>query len=135
MSNIAKAITFVSVFIVLCVGVFPAAAVSLIAADQNQGAPPKQGSIEAIDGESLGIAKGTDLTALGVYLMGIVNIFLALIGVVAVIFIIYAGVQLLTSSGDEKKAETAKHTIIYAVIGLAIVGLAAALVNWVIAGI
>ncbi len=46
----------------------------------------------------------------------------------AVIFIIYAGFLYLTSGGDEKKTETAKKYIIYAIIGIAIALLARGIV-------
>lgn len=45
-------------------------------------------------------------------------------GVVAVIFVVFGGISLITSSGDPTKAEKAKKTITYALIGMAIVGLA-----------
>ena len=45
-------------------------------------------------------------------------------GVVVAIFVIYGGVAYITSSGDPAKLQKAKTTILYALIGLAIVGLA-----------
>ena len=45
-------------------------------------------------------------------------------GVVAAIFVVYGGVAYITSSGDPTKLQKAKTTILYALIGLAIVGLA-----------
>ena len=45
-------------------------------------------------------------------------------GVVAAIFVVYGGISYATSSGDPNKTTKAKQVIIYALIGLAIVGLA-----------
>ena len=49
---------------------------------------------------------------------------IAIVGVVAVIFIVYGGILYATSSGDPAKVKKAKDTILYAVIGLIIVALA-----------
>ena len=53
-------------------------------------------------------------------------------GIVAVIFMIYGGIQYVTSSGDTTKVTKAKNTIMNAAIGLVITILAAAIVNLVI---
>ena len=52
-------------------------------------------------------------------------------GVVAVIFIVYGAILYITSSGDSNKLKRAKDTIIYAAIGLIIVGLAEAISSFV----
>lgn len=62
----------------------------------------------------------------------ILNGIIAILGLVAVIFIIYGGVQYMTSAGDAAKLKKAKDTILYAAIGLIISVLAAAIVNFVI---
>lgn len=45
-------------------------------------------------------------------------------GVVAAIFLVFGGISYMTSSGDAGKLTKAKNTILYALIGLVIVGLA-----------
>lgn len=45
-------------------------------------------------------------------------------GAVALIFVVYGGISYTTSAGDPNKLQKAKQTILYALIGLAIVGLA-----------
>ena len=55
-----------------------------------------------------------------------------IIAVIAVIFIIYAGISYMTSAGDSGKLAKAKQTILYAIIGLVIVALAYAITNFVI---
>ena len=62
----------------------------------------------------------------------IINAIILVIGIVAVIAIVYGGVQYMTSTGNTDKIQKAKHTILYAVIGLIICVLAYAIVNIVI---
>ena len=62
----------------------------------------------------------------------IINALLFFIGVVAVIMIIWAGIQYTTSAGDSNKVATAKNTIVYAVIGLIVAIFAYAIVNFVV---
>lgn len=45
-------------------------------------------------------------------------------GIVSAIFVVYGGISYITSAGDASKLQKAKQTILYALIGLAIVGLA-----------
>lgn len=52
-------------------------------------------------------------------------------GAVAVIFVVYGGISYSTSAGDPGKLQKAKQTILYALIGLAIVGLAEAITAFV----
>lgn len=50
--------------------------------------------------------------------------FIGMAGVVALIFVVYGGIAYTTSAGDPTKLQRAKQMILYALIGLAIVGLA-----------
>src|SRR5258708_3892891 len=59
----------------------------------------------------------------------IINFGFIAVGTVALIFIIIAGIKLVRSGGDPKEAEGARQTLTYAIIGLVIVLLAAAIVN------
>ena len=52
-------------------------------------------------------------------------------GLVSVIFIVIGGFGYMTSGGDPNKLQKAKSTIMYALIGLAIVGLAEIIVSFV----
>ena len=60
----------------------------------------------------------------------ILNYVYALIGLVAVFYIVLAAVNFATAQGDVGKVTKAKNTIIFAVIGLVIVVLAAAVTNF-----
>jgi len=62
----------------------------------------------------------------------IVNGLLVIAALAAVIFIILGGIRYIFSQGEDDQATQAKNTILYAVIGLIVIGLAAALVNFVI---
>ena len=62
----------------------------------------------------------------------IINGIIAVLSIIAVIFIIYGGIQYMTSTGDSGKTKKAKDTILYAAIGLIVCSLAAALVNFVV---
>ncbi len=64
---------------------------------------------------------------------GIINAVIGVLGVLAVVVIIIGGVQYMTSNGDPGKVKKAKDTILYGIIGLIIVILSAAIVNFVIA--
>lgn len=67
--------------------------------------------------------------------IGIINAVLGVIALVAVVFVIYGGFLYLTSAGDPSKVKKGKDSIMYALIGLVVVGLAFALVNFVISDI
>ena len=57
---------------------------------------------------------------------------LGFIAMIAVLMLIWGGVNYLTSAGDEDKAKTGKKTIQYAIIGLVVAGIAYAVVNVII---
>jgi hypothetical protein len=54
-----------------------------------------------------------------------------LIGSLSIIFIIVGGLQFVLSGGDSKRVETAKNTILYAVVGLVIAISAYAIVSFI----
>lgn len=59
----------------------------------------------------------------------VVKVLIAVAGVLAFIFIIISGIKIVTSSGDEKKLESAKSTLVYAIIGIIVALLALVMVN------
>ena len=77
-----------------------------------------------------GINGPTKMT-LGQSITGIINYFLGLLGLIAVAFLIYAGVLMVTAGGNEEQVAKAKKIITYAVIGLIIVILSFAIVQFV----
>lgn len=62
----------------------------------------------------------------------VINIFSVIVGIVAVIMIIWGGFKYITSGGDSGNITSAKNTIIYAIIGLVVVALAQFLVQFVL---
>lgn len=80
------------------------------------------------------IAASSD-TPLNTSVLNIINAVIGVLGIVAVIVIIIGGVQYMTSSGDAGKVKKAKDTILYGIIGLVVVILAFAIVNFVIANL
>lgn len=65
-------------------------------------------------------------------ILGIVNFVLILVGILALAFLVYGGFLYITSRGDEDQVATAKSIIVNAVIGIIVIGVAAALVNFVV---
>lgn len=78
---------------------------------------------------------GTSSRELPEAILSLVNGFLVLAGIVAAIILIYGGVQYVISRGDDQATAKAKNTILYAVVGLIVIGLAAAIVNFVVQAI
>lgn len=62
----------------------------------------------------------------------VIDTLLLLLGVVAVIMIIWGGVKYVTSRGDAANVKSAKDTVTYAVIGLIVALFAYAIVNFII---
>ncbi len=62
----------------------------------------------------------------------IVNLFSLIVGIIAVIMIVYGGFKYITSGGDSGNVTGAKNTILYAIIGLVIVALAQFIVRFVL---
>lgn len=71
------------------------------------------------------------LTCLPIVLHNIVMFALIASGIVAVIFLIWAGVKFVTSGGDQKKIDAARKTITWAIIGLIIILMAFFIVSLV----
>lgn len=60
------------------------------------------------------------------------NVLLFIIGAIAVIMLIIGGIRYTISQGDSSAVQSAKNTILYAVIGIVVAILAYAIVNFVI---
>jgi len=66
---------------------------------------------------------------------GAISVVIWAVAVVAVMMIIYGGMQYVLSSGDAGKTKKARDTILYAVIGLVVALMAQALVYFVFSAI
>lgn len=73
--------------------------------------------------------QGPTLTAT---IKNVTNILLFIIGAVSVIMIIIGGLRYVLSGGDSSSVNSAKNTILYAVVGLVVAFAAYAIVNFVI---
>jgi cytochrome bd-type quinol oxidase subunit 2 len=91
-------------------------------------------SNEACSGVGLfdGSTCGDQGAAVNSALSTIINIFSAVVGVIAVIMIIVSGLQFITSSGNPQSVSKARSSLIYAIIGIVIVILAQLIVHFVI---
>lgn len=72
---------------------------------------------------------------LPVLILRVINASLALVAVIALGFIVYGGFLYVTARGDESQVSSAKTLLTYAIVGIIVVGLAAALVNFVVGGL
>lgn len=73
-----------------------------------------------------------DIGDLPDFIVQTVRIFLTVVVVIAVVMVIWGGFLYITSAGEEDRAKQGKRTILYALIGLVLIGLAAIIVNFVI---
>lgn len=77
-------------------------------------------------------AGGSDSDSLPDIIGTVVSTMLFIVGVLAVIMIIYSGIRYITAHGDKGQVESAKNTLIYSIVGLVVAIVAYAIVNWVI---
>ncbi len=93
-----------ALLLVLVVLLAPASGLAQLKAPANTfGLPGAQGS--------------TISTEIGRY----VNVFLGVVGLIAVVFLIYGGFRYITSAGNEESAEAAKKIISNSIIGLIVI--------------
>jgi len=67
----------------------------------------------------------------GQLITNVLNIVYFIIGIVAVVIILIAGFQYITSNGEPEKAKKAMHTILDCVIGIVVVVFAFVITNFV----
>jgi len=61
-----------------------------------------------------------------------VNILSYIIGIIAIVMVIISGIRFATSGGNSSSVESAKKTLIYAILGLVLAALAQVIVHWVL---
>lgn len=69
------------------------------------------------------------LTCLPTLYQNVIQGVLGLVGTLAVILIIFAGIRFITAGGDSKKVEEARKAITYVIIGLLIIFFSFLIVN------
>jgi hypothetical protein len=88
---------------------------------------------DVINGAYRGEGQPTDLFAGGDALIPrLINLMLFIVGILAIVFLIFGGIRYVISGGDKSKVDAAKNTILYAIVGLVVAILGYAVVNWVI---
>lgn len=81
------------------------------------------------------VSGGMGSTDLTVAILEIVKVLMFIVGIVAVVVVIYGGLQYILAAGDQAKITKAKDTILYAIVGLVVAMLAYAIVNFVVNGV
>ena len=88
-------------------------------------------SVNTTVGGKAGSDQVMTLSCFPMLIQQLINVGFAAGGTVALIFIIIAGIKFTRSGGDPKETEGARQTMTYAIIGLVIIVLAAAIVNFI----
>jgi uncharacterized membrane protein YidH (DUF202 family) len=65
----------------------------------------------------------------------VLSVIFGILGAIALLVIVIAGLRYITSAGEPQKTENAKNTIIYALIGLVVAISAEAIINFAVKGI
>lgn len=93
--------------------------------------------VAAAQGGLIGVPPptGTAQGDLPAVILRIINFVLAIVGVVALAYLVYGGFRYITSAGNEEAVEAAKGIIVNAIIGIVVIGVAAAAVKFVIRGV
>lgn len=85
------------------------------------------------DGWSVGNAPG-NLPNVGLeqVILNITNWALAIVAFLAVLFLVWGGINYVTAAGNEEQVETAKRIIRYALLGLVVAGISYAAVKVIV---
>lgn len=75
--------------------------------------------------------KGDDATA-DAAIQTLIRNFMGFLALVAFVYLLWGGFNILTAGGDEEKVKKGKTVIVQAAIGLVVIFLAWSIVNWVI---
>jgi cytochrome bd-type quinol oxidase subunit 2 len=65
---------------------------------------------------------------LGVLLTRVINYFIGLAGLIAVVMLVLGGYRYLSSGGNEEQVTKAKHTILYAIVALTVLAISFSLI-------
>lgn len=65
----------------------------------------------------------------------IINVFMGLLGIIAVVIILYGGFMWMTAAGNEERVDKARKMIVAGVIGLAIILSAYAIARFVVSSL
>ena len=121
-----KLITLVTALSLL---VTPLVAVPAVAYAECPDSNTSKGQVLKGIGETGGDCSDTGVSNLT---SSIVNILSIVVGIVAVIMVVVSGLKYVASGGDSNSVGSAKNTLIYALVGLAIAAIAQVLVHFVL---
>lgn len=85
--------------------------------------------------EDVDISNPFDTTDVQTIITNVLSAIFGIAGTIATAMIVYAGILYTTSGGDQKKLDAAKNTLTYAIVGLLVIGLSYAIVNFIIGAI
>ncbi len=68
-------------------------------------------------------------------IMNLIAKFLGFVTLIAVVYCLWAGFQILTAGGDEEKVKTGRKIIIQVIIGIVVMWLAYSVVSWVVSSL
>jgi cytochrome bd-type quinol oxidase subunit 2 len=135
MKLLAKLLSF-SLFVMMSEGIwFAGSAGALAVITPTPAVVSSVAANEACQGAGLGSGSACNSSSalqINTTLGAIINIFSAIVGLVAVIMIIVAGLQFITASGNAQNIAKARSTLLYAIVGLVIVVLAQVIVHFII---
>lgn len=86
--------------------------------------PPDPGSTVPCDPGSAAADCAHTIEGLGPIFVNIISILIPVGGIILFIMLVVGGFSMMTSSGDPRKAEGAKNTITYAIMGAVVLALA-----------
>lgn len=112
--NLIKVANILAVFVMLALVALPLVALAQF---------PSGGLKDSGPNPVTGVSTATQLV------IRVINILLAIAGLIAVIFLIIGGFKYITSGGNEETAEAAKKTITNAIIGIVVIILAFVIVT------
>ncbi len=78
-----------------------------------------------------GLQGETDVAGIKDTIVAVIKVILDFVLLIAVVFVIVAGIRLIVSGGDEAQKDKAKQTIIYVIIGIIVVLFARVIVSLV----
>lgn len=86
---------------------------------------------QALAAGTIGVPQptGMKITDIGVLISRVISVAFILAGILTFAFLVYGGIEWLTSGGDKGKTESARNRITAAVVGLAIVAASWALMQ------
>lgn len=127
MTSFIRKITILALALVSIIGLTSSSLVSAQAA-RNEVC---QGVGVATGGSGCGGSEN----AVGDIISGALNIFSAVVGITGVIMVLVAGFKFINSGGDSGKVASARGTITWGLIGLAVAAIAQALVQFVLSNV